>query len=407
MRILHAVEFYSPSRGGAQEVIRQISERLVLMGHDVTVATTRLPERRLSTLNGVRLEEFPVSGNSALGYSGDVASYRRFLVESRFDVVLAYACQQWTTDAFLEVADDVRAVKICAPCGYSGLHDPRYASYFAELPSKLARMDATIYHSAWYQDIEFARAHQLLDLWVIPNGAAHEEFGTVGPVEVERFRATRNIRGRLVLAVGSHTGSKGHLEAMAAFSLAPIGPATLLIAGNGSAGAGCFDECTRRVGQLAPVLRAAGKQILVRDLPREEVVLAFHAADLLVHLSQVECSPIVLYEAAASGTPFLSTDAGNAREIAAWTGAGVVVRSRRDGWGARTAPWRAAAALSELLRDSKRHTEMSERGRDAWRERFTWDHAARRYRDLYRHLLGPDGLGNLPTTSQLLAIGGR
>lgn len=404
MRILHAAEFYSPSRGGAQEVIRQVSERLARMGHDVTVATTRLAERRLGTLNGVRLEEFPVSGNLALGYRGDVAAYRRFLVESRFDVVLAYACQQWTTDAFLEVADEVRAAKICAPCGFSGLRDDRYARYFGELPRLLGRMDATVYHSAWYQDIEFARSHGLANLHVIPNGAAAEEFGTADRGEIEHFRAVRDIRGALVLAVGSHTGIKGHLEAMAAFSMAPTGPATLLVAGNGAPGGGCFDRCAERAARLAPLLRPVGKQILVADLPREELVVAFQAADVLVHLSRVECSPIVLFEAAASGTPFVASDAGNAREIAAWTGAGVVVGTRGDDGRLRCSPWRAALALGEMMAHPTSRAEMSERGRQAWRERFTWEHAARSYLRLYEQLLPPERPGELVTTSQLLAF---
>ena len=40
MKILHTVEYYAPSVGGAQEVVRQISERMVQRGHQVTVATT-------------------------------------------------------------------------------------------------------------------------------------------------------------------------------------------------------------------------------------------------------------------------------------------------------------------------------------------------------------------------------
>ncbi|MFH1005826.1 MAG: hypothetical protein V1781_10125 [Bacteroidota bacterium] len=39
MKILHTVESYYPSVGGMQEVVKQISEQLVKMGHSVTVAT--------------------------------------------------------------------------------------------------------------------------------------------------------------------------------------------------------------------------------------------------------------------------------------------------------------------------------------------------------------------------------
>jgi L-malate glycosyltransferase len=35
MKILHCVESYYPSIGGMQAVVRQLSERLVKMGHEV------------------------------------------------------------------------------------------------------------------------------------------------------------------------------------------------------------------------------------------------------------------------------------------------------------------------------------------------------------------------------------
>ena len=55
MKILHTVEFYHPSIGGMQEVVKQLSERLVLLGHDVTVATTKMSERKESCINGVKI----------------------------------------------------------------------------------------------------------------------------------------------------------------------------------------------------------------------------------------------------------------------------------------------------------------------------------------------------------------
>ena len=81
MKILHTVEFYYPSVGGAQEVVRQLSEHMVRMGHDVTVATTRLPARERLTHNGVKIVEFAISGNRVRGLEGGVDDYRGFLDE--------------------------------------------------------------------------------------------------------------------------------------------------------------------------------------------------------------------------------------------------------------------------------------------------------------------------------------
>src|SRR3954462_6732295 len=105
LRILHAVEFYAPSVGGAQEVIRQVSGRLAARGHDVTVATTHLRERRVDVIDGVRIEGFDVRGNAVRGIEGDVERYRRFVLDGGFDVVMTYAAQQWTTDALLPILE--------------------------------------------------------------------------------------------------------------------------------------------------------------------------------------------------------------------------------------------------------------------------------------------------------------
>src|SRR5581483_11017062 len=98
MNILHTVEFYWPSTGGSQEVVRQLSERMAAMGHSVTVATTRLPARASTTINGVRIEEFDIEGNAVRGLRGEVDRYKRFLLESKFDVVMNYAAQEWAAD---------------------------------------------------------------------------------------------------------------------------------------------------------------------------------------------------------------------------------------------------------------------------------------------------------------------
>jgi glycogen synthase len=46
MKILHLVESYLPARNGMQEVVTQLSTRLVEKGHQVTVVTS-YDERRI------------------------------------------------------------------------------------------------------------------------------------------------------------------------------------------------------------------------------------------------------------------------------------------------------------------------------------------------------------------------
>jgi hypothetical protein len=80
MRILHTVEKYYPSAGGMQEAVRQISKHLAENGHDLTVATGWMKERRDSIFEGVRIRQFKVHGNYTAGFRGEVGAYREFIL---------------------------------------------------------------------------------------------------------------------------------------------------------------------------------------------------------------------------------------------------------------------------------------------------------------------------------------
>ena len=102
MNILQTMGSYYPI-GGAQEVVKQISERLVRRGHEVTVATSWQVDRASKEINGVQIEEFKVSGNAIHGFQGEVDLYQKFLLEGDFDVMMNYAAQQWATDLVLPI----------------------------------------------------------------------------------------------------------------------------------------------------------------------------------------------------------------------------------------------------------------------------------------------------------------
>lgn len=388
MRILHTVEFYAPFVGGAQEVVKQISERLVAQGHEVTVATATLSARTFSELNGVAIKEFEVAGNLVRGMTGDVDGYRRFLIDGGFDIVMNYAAQQWATDAALDVLPQVSARKVLVPCGFSALRLPEYSNYFRRMPDWLRGYDATVFMAEHYRDADFARQHQLSNMHLIPNGAAAEEFLT-GDASDIRSRLGIADDVFLVLHVGSHSGTKGHAEAIRMFMRTRIPNAVLVIVGNDFV-RGCGLACRAKAAICSwrPVARMSGKQVLVLDLPRADTVALFHAADLFLFPSNIECSPIVLFEAAASRTPFLASDAGNSREIARWTGAGEIIETREDRKGLRRpSVTEGCRRLERLWADPDRRREMANAGRAAWEHGFTWGTITRSYEMLYRNLL--------------------
>ncbi len=391
MKILHTVEFYSPSVGGAQEVVKQLSEHLVMLGHDVTVATTKLPNRKKTIINGVKIREFDISGNDFRGYKGiDQKKYQKFLINGHFDVIMNYAAQEWTADLVFPILSKIKAKKIFVPCGYSGLYDPSYHDYFAKLPAILRQYDRCVYLSEDYRDINFAKELKLKNSVIIPNGADEREFAQLNPRGAAAFRARWGIKPdeKLFLTVSTHTGFKGHSETIEAFQRANVSNAVLMIVGDTNKKSSCYGECVRKSwinNHLTPSSLARHKRIMIVNLSRHETILAFQAADLFVFLSNIECSPLVLFESAASGTPFIASSAGNASEIADWTGAGMITTSRQLQNGFTEININDTTRLIEkLASDQGLCDRLGDSGRRAWESHYTWDKLTRQYLTIYK-----------------------
>lgn len=433
MRIVLASEFYAPSVGGVQEVMRQIGERLVEAGHEVTVITTYLPERKTRLERGVQIVEFNLAGNLVNGIRGDVDGYRRFVLEQDYDVLMIKAAQQWTFDALVPVLHEIRKPKVFIPCGFSGLFDPAYAEYFRDMPDWLRQFERLIFYASQYRDIDLARRHGLSNIHVLPNGADEREFNAA---KDRSFRSRHGIPedAFVVMTVGSVTGLKGHLELAAAFEKCDFGssPACLLLIGNSPRALGGWQERVKamyRVGgvtrlakwALRPLFESLGLQWLLRalgypertlspdaavkkvlqrvnaiegrkalliDLPRPEVIQAYLNSNLFVFASKIEYSPLVLFEAAAAALPFLSVPVGNAAEIAAWTGGGVICEAEVDANGyTQVDPAKLAHEIDSLKRQPEILARLASDGRQAWEQRFSWSTIFRSYEKIFEQCL--------------------
>ena len=139
-----------------------------------------------------------------------------------------------------------------------------------------------------------------------------------------------------------------------------------------------FDRVQECVLQINVV--EGNKQALLLDLPREDLVQAYFAADLFVFPSHVEYSPLVLFEAAAAGTPFLSSNAGNAREIIQWLGGGFMMTDSANSEGFRIIdPQVLADEISALMNQKPLLHKTGKEIQKKWRENFTWDEIVKRY----------------------------
>jgi glycosyltransferase involved in cell wall biosynthesis len=123
-------------------------------------------------------------------------------------------------------------------------------------------------------------------------------------------------------------------------------------------------------------------------LQRNQIVASYQQADLFLFPSNIECSPIVLFEAIASKTPFLVTNVGNSKEIIEWTKGGELLPTNIDENGLSHADIpRSAKLLSNVLKDPNKIIKMKENGYANWLERFTWEKIAEQYEQLYAQLI--------------------
>lgn len=364
MRILHTVEFYQPSTGGAQEVIRQLSERLAALGHDVTVATSFHRHRTFSELNGVAIQSFKVRGNMVKGIEGESKHYRDFVADSGFDVVMNYAAQTWTTDLTFSLLNRLKGKKVIAPLGYSRLHDKRYKEYFLSLPAHLKHYDTIVYTSSNYQDKLFGDRNGLASkATVIPNGAALEEFARP---QLD-FRNKYGIREKyMFLTVSNHYFEKRHSAVINAFREAAIPDAALVVIGDcpsSHSWYSCHPVCRVR-GTLDSSIK------ILTGVPRPWVVSAFQEADLFLFASKVECAPLVMYESFASRTPFITTPVGNVTDHKNLVN---IVTSREE----------MASMIRAYVADPRPSRERAQSAYSTFEAGLSWDRIAARFASLY------------------------
>ncbi len=388
MKIFHCVESYYPAIGGMQEVVKQLSERLVKLGHDVTVLTRFHSSRTFNEFNGVKIVPFKIEGNPKVAATESEKEYVNFLLNNTCDVVTFFAAQQWATDLALPHLTSLNAKKVSVPTGYSGLYWPEFKDYFEDMKKWIHGYDMNVYLSNDYRDINYAQANQVKKITLIPNGAAADEFL---PETQTNVRKELNIPQNhfLILLVGSYTGWKGHKEAIEIFLKSDLKNATLLMIGNNYEGFKRQYVKHPRLALLSFLNKLTGsKRIIFNFYPRNFTVAAYKQANLFLFPSNIECSPIVLFECAASKLPFLATDVGNSVEISNWTKGGEIMPTGKNESGFSHVDIKGGVKmLNEIYHNKTKREKMGNESFEIWKEKYSWEVIARQYEQLYSKLV--------------------
>jgi len=142
------------------------------------------------------------------------------------------------------------------------------------------------------------------------------------------------------------------------------------------------------IGATTPELNAACPHLHLGMLESDVLLSVLYSfADLFVIPSRQDNLPNTVLESMACGTPVVGFNVGGIPDM---------VRSGETGWLAEVGSVRALRqALDTALRDDEARRRMGKRCREVVEEEYALEVQARRYRDLYRQMVGeaPDALG--------------
>jgi glycosyltransferase involved in cell wall biosynthesis len=176
--------------------------------------------------------------------------------------------------------------------------------------------------------------------------------------------------GNLVVTVGSHVISKGHGEfARGVRALGRERAVSGVIVAPPRHGLDALRGCN-------PICRARGRLTSSLELldgsPAGVAADAIAAADLFMFTSKLESGPLVILEAMAAGTPWVSYDVGHARELAG----GIVTGGFSE----------LIAAAGRIL--DGEHPGLGAAGHEAWEAHHRWPEIVARYESVFGEVLG-------------------
>jgi glycosyltransferase involved in cell wall biosynthesis len=191
------------------------------------------------------------------------------------------------------------------------------------------------------------------------------------------------------MTIANYTSEKGHRELLYVYKRLPVSKATLISAGSFTPGIGDYDLFEQQATRINLGRKFLGKRVVMVDGQDRELIRdLLKCADLFLFLSNIEASPLVLFEATAAGVPFVATAAGNSTEIAKWTGGGVIVKTHQRENGRVAADLKNALwQVTRLARNPERRHALGAAGHKAWQNKYTWQKITKQYLGLYEDLL--------------------
>ncbi|GGK71254.1 glycosyltransferase family 4 protein [Haloarcula sebkhae] len=356
MHILRvAQDIFPETVGGAPYHIHALSRDQAAMGHEVTVLTVSdgVEEREVTDQDGYTLIKQPpkleLLGNQI--FANTVSDLRGM---EDFDVVHTHSHLFFSSNVaalYCRMAD----IPVAITC--HGLNSQRGPFWFSR--AHLRTLGKWTYDSAdvtlCYTDVEQSKLRNIgvdADIAVVNNGIDTNRFSPAGQEHPDIV----NQSGQAIVFVGRLVDGKRPQDVLAAFdSIRKHCPdASLFFCGDGP----LRDRLESTVADkgLADAVEFLGR------VPYQQMPSVFRAADLFVLPSRTEGFPRTVIEALACETPVVASNLEQTSKIVNQTGKTVQV-GNIEGF---------ATAISDLLSDEHRLSELGKHGREIVTTRYNW-----------------------------------
>ncbi len=371
MNILICCEFFYPSIGGVQKVCEELASNFAEEGHKVTVATSQhlsYLKKKETFKSKIKIVRFQIKGNGVRGFSGNIKEYQNFILKNNFDAILLYAAQQWSFDLVLPVIKKIKSNLYFAPCGFSKLNNFFYRGYFRILPKYLKYFKMNILHSNEYIDSKYFLEKKIKNKIVITNAS---------DLKIPKKKYKKNFfqeKKLNFLNISNVRFAKGQDLAILIFFFLNLKiNMKLYLIGE--------KNCSKIYLIYLNFLKFLteffwkNKSIIFRNgRDRKYVKESYFNSDIFLFTSRIECSPLVLFESASAGLPFISLKVGNSNEIAKWTKAGIVSENI----------FQMLKSIKNLISNENKMKKMSNNGKINCKKDYNWRIVSKRYLKLFQ-----------------------
>lgn len=288
MKIAQVCPRYFPDIGGVETDVKEISERLVLKGHEVEVITTD-PSGKLKKkdmINGVKVTRFKsFAPGNAYYFAPQIYFY---LKKHNYDVIHSHSYH--ALPALFAALSERKKKFVFSPYYHGGGHTPfrnllhKPYKFFGKMI--FSRADTVICISEYEKRLvesDFNVAEKTIK---IPNGLNLSEFEHLK-------RCKKESNEKLLLYVGRLEEYKGVQYIIQ--SLPELQDFRLRIVGKG--------PYEKELHNMAERFEVVERIEWLKNLSREELLECYANADIFLMLSSHESYGITVAEALAAGTP--------------------------------------------------------------------------------------------------------